>query len=258
VYSKREAFRTKCEAKGWTFVSRNTSRKSLQYRKGRDISAHVISPQHATELYSKLHRGRVGVLQLSDTHVPVTPNPKRRDYVSLLRFVRYKAFFYPIHDDGITEQIADHIVNCFQEWIDFMNCEGEDDPRCLPFHVFDADDKYNLDTAIHRQSFEANHRVRNFRRDGDGLDWRRPNSRQMHGRETLQVAGRELIRGFHWDVSSGAGSKRISSTSAVWQLEPDGYVNIYPDAYIRAQKAKRIFPPRGGGNQGKARLNRRA
>lgn len=251
VATKKDTIRIKCEARGWTLVHRNTVRKSVQY-KGRDIRAYVIHQQHATELYSEIHRGSVGVLQLSDTHVPITPNPKKRDYVPLSTFVRYKAFFHPIREDRITEQTVDQIANSFQEWIDLMNCTGEDDPRCLPFHVFCAkEDGYNLNIIGDRQRFESHHRMHNFRRDGNDLDWKRPVARQMHGRETLQVAGRELIRGFHWDVSNGAGSQRIYTTSEIWQLGPRGYVNIYPDAYIRGKQAKRIFPPRGKQNQSK-------
>ena len=157
-----------------------------------------------------------------------------------------ETFCYPIHEYEIAEQGVDLIIRAFQEWIVIENCTGEDDPRCLPFHVFDADiDTYNLSDPSDRQRFQSDHRGQRCRRDGNALDWRRPNTRQMHGRASLQVAGRDLIRGFHWDVSDRTGSKRVSTTSTIWQLRPGGYFNIYPDAHIRGSRAIRIFPPRG-------------
>ena len=84
--------------------------------------------------------------------------------------------------------------------------------------------------------------------DGGVLDeinaidfWTRPNANEMHGRDVLTIAGRALVAGYHWDVSSGRKTT-ISNTFGVWEIKPDGYVNVYPNAHIRgSKKARRVL-----------------
>ena len=58
----------------------------------------------------------------------------------------------------------------------------------------------------------------------------------------VTIAGRNLVRGFHWDVSASREFK-ISTTSGIWQVRKNGYINVYPDAHIRRTKSsKRLHP----------------
>ena len=237
----RDAIRSKCKDQGWRFFERSTSQ--IRLPTGRPIGK--VTPEDSTNLYRSIHTRRIGVWQVGDAVAPTRPNPENnsRYYIPLRRFVRYKAFHYRIDPNRFSEQWAGSAI-AFQSWMREMGCEGEADPRCLPFHVFDTDlGKCDLDTPDGRQRFERDHRCRNSRRDENGLLWNRPPARQMHGQPILQVAGRDLIQGFHWDVSSQRKSQTVSNTSEIWKLKRNGYLNISPNAHIRGSKnASRIHP----------------
>ena len=241
-HSIREAIRLKCKELGWTYAERPTSKFRLS--QGRSIQR--MNPEDATNLYRRIHTRRVGVWQVSDADVPVRPNPSDspRHYVPLRRFVRYKAFHYRIDPNGFREHWEDS-ATAFKSWIDTIGCEGEGDARCLPFHVFGTDlDKYDLGTPDGRQRFERDHRWRNSRRDENGLLWNRPPAQQMHGQPILQVASRDLVQGFHWDVTASrrrSKSWTVANTSEVWKINHKGHVNISSNAHIRGSKdASRI------------------
>ena len=241
--SIRDSIRLKCRDQGWSYAERPTS--LIKLPTGRPIGK--VTPEDATNLYRSIHTRRIGVWQVDDTDVPIRPNPENnlRHYVPLRRFVQHKAFHYRIDPNRISEQWPESAL-AFQLWIKGVGCEGESDPRCLPFHVFETNlDKYDLSTPSGRQRFELHHRRRSSRRDRNELLWNRPAARQMHGQPILQVAGHYLVQGFHWDVSSQSKSQTVSNTSEIWKLKRNGYVNISPNAHIREGKnASRIF--RGG------------
>ena len=239
-HSIRDAISLHCRDMRWRYVYRPTSRITLPT--GRPIRR--VTPEDATNLYRRIHTMRVGVWQVDDAKAPLRPYPtdNPRHYVPLHRFVQHKAFHYRIHTNGFREQWAESIV-AFQSWIETVGCEGEADPRCLPFHVFGSDlQEYDLDTPDGRQRFELDHRRRNSRRDNRRLLWNRPPARQMHGQPILQVAGRDLIRGFHWDVSSSR-EIIVATTSEAWKVRQNGYINVSPNAHIRgSKKARRLYP----------------
>ena len=239
--SIRNAMELRCRDRGWSYVERPTFPTRLST--GRPIEK--MNPEDATSLYRSIHTKRIGVWQVGNAHAPVRPNPVRnpKQYVRLSRFVRYKAFHCRIDPSRFSEHWEESAI-AFQSWIGGIGCEGEGDPRCLPFHVFKTDYAgYDLDTQSDRQQFAQHHGSQSSRRDDNRLLWDRPYANQMHGQPVLQVAGRDLIRGFHWDVSPQRGSQTVATTSEVWKIKRKGYVNIYPNAHIRGSKySSRVYP----------------
>ena len=173
------------------------------------------------------------------------PVPRRylKDYISLYQFARYKSFFHTIDPSEFKAQQAEKMLSAMEHWITQINdFAGESDPRCLPLHVFHARRScYDLDAADGRKQFNKDHPPQGSRTDKNGIDWKR--AHDMHGREVLQIAGRCLIKGFHWDAMPGSrtsGSKTVSNTVAIWKVSADGHVNIYPDA--KNPQRKKIAP----------------
>ena len=230
-----------CARRNWKYEPHKTVPQSVRDDRDRDVRTHVLKPEQATQLYQRLHRGFVGVMQLQKTHVPITPSPRRylKDYISLYQFARYKSFFHTIDPSEFKAQQAEKMLSAMEHWITQINdFAGESDPRCLPLHVFHARRScYDLDAADGRKQFNKDHPPQGSRTDKNGIDWKR--AHDMHGREVLQIAGRCLIKGFHWDAMPGSrtsGSKTVSNTVAIWKVSADGHVNIYPDAKIRKGK----------------------
>lgn len=90
-------------------------------------------------------------------------------------------------------------------------------------------------------------------RDAGKIDWSRMTTAVLknrilgltegHGREILNVAGRELARGFHWNVSHSASNASLGNSSETWSVNKGGYVNVYPDGHIRGGSgAKKVYP----------------
>lgn len=234
------ALRAVCESENWTFYARHIyGERSPQ---GKPLAR--IRNEDATNLYKRLHRARVGVWQIGDARAPTTPQPRnaRKDYVSLADFVRHKAFHARLPRDGFAESWRGHLFD-FRQWLSAIGCENEADPRCLPFHVFDT--RFDIDqlaSARGRSRFADAHGPQSSRIDARGLTWSRAKG-QGHGRKILNVAGRELAQGFHWDVSHGASNTRLGNSSEIWRVNKRGYVNVYPNGYIRGGSgARRVYP----------------
>lgn len=98
-----------------------------------------------------------------------------------------------------------------------------------------------LDLAAQREEFASLYGGGSVRIDDDKREWKL-SPRDFHGRETVQIAGRDLRPGFHWDVTPLAGSAKIVTTSQVWQVYR--YVNVYPNAHVRGRHpdARKIYP----------------
>ena len=240
-HSTRDAVRSKCREMGWSCVDRTTSK--LRIPQGRPIQR--VNPEDATNLYRSIHTKRIGVWQVGDADVPVVPKPRNspNHYVTLRQFVRYKAFHCRIDPSRFGESWEESAAN-FKSWIGAIGCEGEGDPRCLPFHMFEAEPReYDLDTPDGRRQFENSHGRQNSRLAHNGLRWDRPTAGQMHGQPILHIAGRTLMQGFHWDVtSSRRNSWTVATASEAWKIERNGYVNIYPNAHVRKSKsATRVY-----------------
>ena len=244
------ALKSVCTDRGWKFEQRTAFRRSVPDHRNRDVRAHLLDPQQATELYNGMHLRNTGVIEVDRVFVPATACPRNRlrDYLPLRQFVRYKALHKRIGRGASGDLWAEQTADDFQDWIDRSDkCEGENDPRCLPFHVFSTiPEDYDLDAPEDRRRFNKGHGSQGSRSDSEGLQWDRPNAREMHGRQALHVAGRSLVRGFHWDVSIGSrasGPTEVSSTKEIWRIWGEGYVNVYPDAGFRSGKGSaRIYP----------------
>ena len=230
--------RAVCLEEGWSLqIRRTTSARD----NGRPLGP--IKGEDATNLYRRLHRARVGVWQIGHAHAPVNPRTRRRltDFVELSRFVIHKAYHHRIRPQTTNENLRTSLAQ-FKKWTNGVSCQNEGDPRCLPFHVFSTgSDLQRLSSDEGRSEFSARHGSQSSRTDDSELRWDRPSGGGYHGREVIQVAGRRLHRGFHWDVSHPSNRHTIRTTSGIWEIRKNGYVNIYPDAYVRQGKsAKRI------------------
>ena len=224
-----------CSARGWSAVLRRTHKRRTS--EGRPIGP--IDNQDATNLYRRIHRLRVGVWQIGRAHAPIKPCPRpvMNDYVEISRFVRHKAFHCRLPTTGLDGEWRSSLA-AFDAWLQQVSCEGEGDPRCLPFHAFGTDFEIDrLGTAGGDAEFARAHGPQSARIDSNGLLWNRPRG-AFHGGETLHVAGRDLVSGFHWDVSSGGTRKRLTTTKDVWEIGPNGHLNVYPDQHVRIRESR--------------------
>lgn len=200
----------------------------------------IIPGNVATNLYQRMHRAQLAVLAADDLWVATHPDLKeacRRDLlVRLSVFCRYKSFYLKFPPEGNAAW-----TDLFSAWCSATRCEGERDPRCLPLHIFKAQDS-NLDIPLQRAAFDSIHGSGAERSDADGRRWRLA-PHDFHGQERLCVAGWELRQGFHWDVEPGRNTTTIVTTKEVWRVER--YVNIYPDGHVRGRApfAKKINAP---------------
>lgn len=235
----RHSIKAECDKRQWNFRERTTH---LVRPEGRPIG--TIKPEDATNLYKRIHRARVGVWQIGRAHAPTNPDPRDspRNYVELHRFVRHKAYHCRLPENSSNGEWHSSLA-AFRAWVNETGCENEGDPRCLPFHVFETKlDIDVLESETGRSDFAVTHGRQSSRSDYRKLQWKRPRG-EYHGSDTLQVAGYELIKGFHWDVSHGVSKRRISTTSDTWEIKRNGYINVYPDAHIRCgDSAIRVYP----------------
>ena len=239
VGQAKQIIGAECEKRQWTFRDRPTH---LIKPNGRPIGQ--IKPEDATNLYKRIHRARVGVWQIEYANVSRRPQPQKptTDYITLRRFVLHKAYHSRLSSKSLEDAWSSSLDE-FLTWMKETHCENEGDPRCLPFHVFDTGfDPECLNSWDGRQHFAGMHGAQSSRLDRKSFKWTRG---VFHGQEALQVAGHKLATGFHWDVAA-RHKQRIVTTSDVWELKPNGYVNVYPDAHIRGNSkwAKRVFPGR--------------
>jgi hypothetical protein len=156
---------------------------------------------------------------------------RRRQLLSLERFVRYKAFYSLIRSLRDIEVALDQ----FAESRHTIGCDGVDDPRILPLHIFNCpNDWTDLQSATGRTAFDREHGGSNRRYDCSGLYWAKPKGQAArHGGPALRVARRMLEPGFHWDINA-AGRATVYSADAVWLLKQNNsYINIYPNGHIR-------------------------
>jgi hypothetical protein len=204
-----------------------------------------LGPSDARGLYRSLHQWRVLVLAFTAVYVRRDPSRQpieRRAALDLETFVEHKAAFRLI-------RAADDISAAMTEFGTLespLSCEGEDDPRCLPLHVFSVDRNWSgLSTHSGREAFAKVYGGGRSRLDGGRKRWTRAHRHAYHGSEILIVASRELPRGTHWDVTSERGTARLLTSSEIWKLPAAarGYANVFPDAYVKKGKgARRVWP----------------
>ncbi len=111
-------------------------------------------------------------------------------------------------------------------------CSGAHDPRVLPLHVFDNAQPW---TDLHLEAgishFNARYGQATSRLDAVGRGW--SPAQVGHGNDVLVIDGFALARGFHWDVQRKKAPERLVTANEVWKIGNGGYVNVYPDAYVR-------------------------
>ena len=108
-----------CGRRSWTYKPHKTTPRSVRDYRDRDVRIHTLNPQQATLLYVRLHRHPVGVLQLEETHVPITPKPvpRIRDYLPLFQFVKYKSFLHTINPTRLDAEQAEEILSAMENWV---------------------------------------------------------------------------------------------------------------------------------------------
>lgn len=211
-------------------------------------SIDVLAPDDAAALYHAMHESAVLVVALSTISVlrdPSSTPPTRRKTIRLAAFVAHKALHALIeHEDELEEQLQR-----LATWPQQPGCDGENDPRVLPLHVFEAD-KYweGLANPDVRKQFAKTYGAGGTRTDDGNKLWCR--TPEYHGgQRSLHVAGRDLHKGMHWDVTSVKGKATLHTSNAVWHLEGShGYVNVYPNATVDKSggrsTAKLVWPRR--------------
>jgi hypothetical protein len=195
----------------------------------------LIESAVAAHLYPRLHRRRLVVLVIGrDPLVPLHPRiaeavwPRR--HVPLRRYVDYKSLWIRL---PLLDPTNESWAGSFSSWCEMNDCEGEHDPRCLPFHVFSGDGK-GLEDTDRRARFDGRYGKGPLRTDEQAGEWRMDPAHfhAFQSGDHLQVSGCELRPGCHWDV---VGSRyRISTPRGVWIV--DGHVNVYPDAHVRGHR----------------------
>lgn len=193
----------------------------------------VVPRRAATQLYEMLHRRPCAVLVLAEAFVRTHPSEQLNDrkVLSVRRFCEYKAY-----TRSSEEVSADPSVwpTEFSAWVRSPDCEGKNDPRCLPLHIFSVSERANLTTAAERKRFELlHHHARGpARKDARKLVWTAARGKAMHGREPCTVSGCLIPDGFHWDVQSSS-KRTLSNGAEEWSIRAGGYINIYPDGFLR-------------------------
>ena len=226
-----------CEEHGWAFTAVRTN--VLRAGSGRTLN--VMPRLDATNLYTRLHRAPVAVLYWEPTSIRVDPSERLRDdkVVTLADFCRYKSFCVSLRANGERKSWPTH----FSAWIGETGCEDHRDPRCLPLHVFmGARECIDLNLEEAREQFRRSHGQPPARRDPYDRVWKAALPGERHGRDVDFIAGCELPRGHHWDVSAPTrGSARFANTSTTWKVSRRGYLNVYPSGSLRHGDASSPF-----------------
>jgi len=165
--------------------------------------------------------------------------------LELEHFVAYKARYGLVRDAADVER---HLSG-FEAWCGTHACDGQDDPRILPLHVFETDKPWlTLADAGTARAFGSRYGPPSSRRDDGGKCWDRALAR--HGGPQLAVAGCPLPVGTHWDVriaEQRTSVATICTADGVWEMRgPGAYVNVYPDSGLRKTKrasgVRKVWP----------------
>ena len=230
--SQRDGVRQQASQRGWQVSIANCV--NLPSGSGRPIN--LLQRRTADDLYASMHRGPVAVLHDANPSPKVRTDPRRRlndkQTMSIEQFCRYKSFVMSLRSSEARTWVAR-----FDEWLGGIECDGPNDPRILPSHIFAAKDSYGLDEQSERRRFRDDHRRRDALEDERRRRWRVAGPGQRHGRESPLVRQLQLPGGFHWDVTvPGSSSPSVTSTTTVWQVTQGGYINVYPSGSFRVGK----------------------
>ena len=221
----RGYLRRECRNRAWTVQEK----KSRVHRLG-GRPVELVEAGDAINLYRRAHRIKVAVFYFGKPVVPLSPDAPavRKKTMRLSNFVRYKAYAERLPTERM--DLSEHLDSC-EEWRRSVECEDGHDPRCLPLHLFATEHK-ELDSEYGRGRFGDAHGAGARRHDDRGLRWQLEPAR-FHGRDILHVAGYDLPRGFHWDVSVDGRRRMIVTAAEKWEVAE--YVNISPDAHVRGR-----------------------
>lgn len=209
------------------------------HRTGQGTRYALLPPVESTNLYRRLHAVDVCIIAVASIHLrrdPTKDPRSRKDVITLDDLVRYKGFSATLRP-GDGKGAIEAVLSDFESWMRSRDCEGENDPRVLPMHIFSMR-QLDLDQSADRRRCRDWHGPPGHRRDSAGLTWKRPRASELHGRDVLAVRGRKLVAGFHWDVSGAPEDRRICSTAEVWRMARSGYLNIYPNEQIRSSEGR--------------------
>ena len=201
---------------------------------------YLITPKQGFDLYRDIHERETAVLIYGKPKVQISPGAafSARQLRSIGAFVKYKAFVASNGEYFWTEKALDWWDD-FTSWRESSDrCSGHDDPRCLPFHIFESQQPLlNLSLSRDRSRFSHVHNTTAGASllDRRGYYWVRG---PHHGFSRVDiVAGTRLPQGFHWDVSAD-GTKKNRSKKTLWNLvktyKLGKYLNIYPTGAVRA------------------------
>lgn len=201
---------------------------------------HVLRQLDAHKLYQSMHRSAVAVLFSVGLHICLRPNDRvnTKHLIHISRFCMYKALTIRLDSRGSSDW-----PRAFSEWMDVTCCDGIDDPRILPHHMYRPNktkgtidildhETAPLDQAEERHQFRARHHRDSAWRDDKNRRWAAAKPNAQHGREPQFVRNRELPLGFHWDVRASNPSTIVTPIS-VWKVQRGGHVNVYPDGNVR-------------------------
>ena len=200
----------------------------------------------------RAHNARIGVWQFGDAQVSIRPKLSKnpRHFQELRRFLHHKAFHFKVGKRNFADVWESSLIS-FQEWLDRVDCEGQSDPRCLPFHIFKTEVSIGiLATDKGRREFAITHGPPSKRHDDNELRWKSPRGRCM-------VASNFTSRGMNWKKGSigtlirergderclpprGSGKSSVVNTSTYTQMgtldreTPEGN-------WIRSQKEKPAY-----------------
>lgn len=203
----------------------------------------LIKPLDAQRLYESLHTDTVLVLAFNAVWVrrnPMRNPPALRAARKLESFVAHKCVYGLAQD---RREVELHF-NRFADWRQGTFCRGDNDPRVLPLHVFEArGDWSGLGQAPTDTRFRSRYGNPRSRRDDDEKVWTRSN--ESHGARPIKVAGCALTPGLHWDVETDSRRATLYGAHEVWELRRgDGYLNVHPNAYVRKSgrsRARRVW-----------------
>ncbi len=204
-----------------------------------------LEPQDAYDLYQRTHRWRVLVVSFTRVYVRRDPSRDpvvRRAALELGSFVEHKAVNSLARSEaGLIETLQRFMAPTAP------TCAGEDDPRCLPLHVFAVDRVWSaLSEQGGRDVFSKLHGGPRSRVDSESKRWARATRAAYHGTERLTIAGHDLAPGMHWDVTSERRPARLTTSKEVWEVPSasHGHINVYPDAYVRPGSGARLLWPK--------------
>jgi hypothetical protein len=199
----------------------------------------LVPEKDVAGIYRRAHRARTAIVATSGAKIllELGERPSNKGCVSLQEFVRYKCFY------GLVSRAeeVDRTLAAAIDWMGATSCENSLDPRCYPKAIFQPRGQAELETARQRSEFIALHRLSrqsNALTDAQGRTW---TVGPYHTLDLIQVAGRTLPIGLHWDVQTPRDTE-FSTGWEKWSVRGRGYVNIHPDAYIRGKDATKTYP----------------